>query len=187
MMVPPNSISKPVGYGAYVDLAWNVNANANSYVELPAAGVPTAYPAAGVPLANLAMNAQLTDAVLGTMQSSRSLFGRRPATRSWLDLMGPQDVVSGNKIPYRSAVYDTWSFHYENDGIDTDRQMRPVERIDEGTNGLDDDGIQGVDDPLERETSPPYDTPLCGIQVRLRVYETDARQVRETSATHSFQ
>ena len=45
-------------------------------------------------------------------------------------------------------------------------------------------GINGVDDPLERETSPPYPVPLAGVKVVLRVYERDARQVREASVTH---
>jgi hypothetical protein len=103
-------------------------------------------------------------------------------------------------------VYDTWSFHYENNGLDEESILeqsmtglvprptfdawrktyngQPV--IDQGTNGLDDDFVNGVDDAGERETSPPYDTPLRGIQVKLRVYERDARQVRETSVTNSF-
>jgi hypothetical protein len=58
--------------------------------------------------------------------------------------------------------------------------------MDQGTNGLDDDNMLGVDDMGERETSPPYDVPLRGLQVKFRVYERDARQIRETSVTHSF-
>jgi len=87
------------------------------------------------------------------------------------------------------AVYDTWSFHYENDGLDQDpNNPNPLlaNLIDQGLNGLDDDGINGVDDILERETSPPYPVPLRGMQVKLRIYEPDTRQIREATVTRSF-
>ncbi|MEO2049196.1 MAG: prepilin-type N-terminal cleavage/methylation domain-containing protein [Pirellulales bacterium] len=80
------------------------------------------------------------------------------------------------------AVYDTWSFHYENDGLNQDNLVGP----DQGTNGLDDDNQNGVDDMGERETAPPYDVPLRGIQVKLRVYEPDTRNIRETTVTRNF-
>ena len=97
-------------------------------------------------------------------------------------------------------TFDTWSFHYENDGLDTDNldgDNNPYTGIDEGTNGLDDivpydtppspAARDGVDDIGERETMPPYDVPLRGIQVKLRIYESDSRQIRETSVIQSFQ
>jgi hypothetical protein len=82
--------------------------------------------------------------------------------------------------------------------------------IDEGTDGLDDDpggkhnnGI--VDDPPqvhvnfgvtpptativsvgERETLAPYPFPLRGVQIRIRVYEPDTRQVREVKVVQDF-
>jgi hypothetical protein len=92
------------------------------------------------------------------------------------------------------SVYDTWSFHYENNGVDEDF----VNGVDQGTNGLDerdprlggavdlvdnpnDIPINGPDDVGERETFPPYDKPLRGLQVLLRLYERDSRQVRQVS------
>lgn len=80
------------------------------------------------------------------------------------------------------AVYDTWSYHYEHDGIDQDGDAL----TDEGTNGLDDNNQNGVDDILERETSPPYPVPLRGMQVKLRIYEPGTRQIREATVTRSF-
>jgi hypothetical protein len=96
-------------------------------------------------------------------------------------------------------VYDTWSFHYENNGLDEDG----LHGIDQATNGFDDLGEYvlnplanppttvtelryGVDDAGERETSPPYDVPLRGMQVRLRAYERDSRQVREVGVKQHF-
>lgn len=101
------------------------------------------------------------------------------------------------------STYDTWSLHYESDGIDQDNIDQPPFNLptdaDEWTNGLDDrvpypdpSGTpvvaqrDGPDDVGERETAPPYDAPLRGVQVRLRLYERQARQIRETSVTQSL-
>lgn len=87
-------------------------------------------------------------------------------------------------------TYDTWTWHYENDGRDQDNldgDNNVTTGADEGTNGVDDgNNAYGIDDVLERETSPPYPVPLRGVKVILRTYELAARQVREVSVTHSF-
>lgn len=94
---------------------------------------------------------------------------------------GNGDARSGlNSSAYR--VYDTWSLHYEHDGIDQDGRLG----VDQGTNGFDDDGSGGVDDAGERETAPPYPFPLRGIQVKIRVFEPDSRQVREVTVVQDF-
>jgi hypothetical protein len=43
-----------------------------------------------------------------------------------------------------------------------------------------------VDDPGERETSPPYPVPLRGIQVQIRLYEPATRQVRQATVGADF-
>jgi type II secretory pathway pseudopilin PulG len=109
----------------------------------------------------------------------------------------------------RVATYDTWSWHYENNGVNEDGDdttgvlydpnAAPVRRpaVDEGTNGLDDPAIYGAapatpatrygpDDDAERETRAPYDTALRGLQVSLRAYERDSRQIREVRVKESF-
>ncbi len=119
------------------------------------------------------------------------------------------DGVSNWLAPYY-AVYDTWSTHYENNGVNEDGDaidagswvasfaagMIPL--IDEGTNGRDDVGSYsdasapstdpdapnprlGVDDMGERETVPAYDWPLRAVQVTIRAYEPDSRQVRQAT------
>jgi hypothetical protein len=138
-------------------------------------------------------------------------FAAAPRTRSKLNLLGRAIPFFE---PYR--VYDTWSFHYENNGINEDGdeiennllQLNDGDNVgsplvDEGTNGFDEQGEYevfpatnpptfapdirfGVDDVGERETSPPYDVPLRGMQVRLRAYERDSRQVREVSVKQHF-
>jgi len=81
-----------------------------------------------------------------------------------------------------TATYDTWSLHYEHDRSNQDSDSQ----TDEGTNHLDDDGQNGVDDVGEYETSPPYPHPLRGIQVTIRMVETDTQQVKQVSASINF-
>jgi len=93
---------------------------------------------------------------------------------------------SKSKLNYPASsskfTYDTWSFHYEHDGEDQDGQ----DGDDQGTNGFDDDGDGVVDDVGELETRPPYPHPLRGIQVKIRVFEPDGRQVREVTVIQDF-
>jgi hypothetical protein len=85
---------------------------------------------------------------------------------------------------YLPCVYDTWSTHYE--AMGTAR----------ATNGFDDPGNDAtgsvtaangiVDDDTEKLTSPPYPHPLRGIQVKIRVFEPDSRQIREVTVVQDF-
>lgn len=126
--------------------------------------------------------------------------------------------VFGNLLAPGYCVYDTWSFHYENDGNNEDGDevetatgawklvaAAPadpgcVASIDEGTNGLDDYGHYynpvtgsidtgtrlGIDDVGERETTPPYDKPLRGMQALIRTYEHDSRAIRQVRVNQHF-
>jgi hypothetical protein len=38
----------------------------------------------------------------------------------------------------------------------------------------------------ERETMPPYPVPLRGIQVKIRTFEPDSRQIREVTVVQDF-
>ena len=94
-----------------------------------------------------------------------SLFGGRPHAKSQLN----------------QFAYDTWSLDYEYDGFNQDGG-----KLDQGTNGLDDDTQNGVDDHGERETSPPYPHPMRGLQVIIRTLDPDSRQVRQITVTSDF-
>lgn len=177
-----------VGFGAYVNLGWDPG----SALSMDPSGTGTLDPAASNsytgPFANYVTkytynygdSAQPTEVPLN---GPKPLF-KDPRQPGWHPLR-PTGLVFGYP-----AVYDTWSFHYEHDGLDQDNDGI----IDEGANGLDDpitpgdplSAVNGVDDIGEYETSPPYDTPLRGLKVILRAYERDARQIRETSVTHTF-
>jgi hypothetical protein len=130
-----------------------------------------------------------------------------PAIEPWFFPARALRDVFQNQLAPGYAVYDTWSFHYENNGVNEDGDE--VEAgvwqlddgdgigtllIDEGTNGIDDFGHYtdgnflrlGPDDVGERETVPPYERPLRSVQVVLRLYERDSRQIRQVRVNQSF-
>jgi hypothetical protein len=92
-------------------------------------------------------------------------------------------------------TWDSWTLSYERDGINQDNAVEAAlsitPTIDEGTDGLDNPDvggayINGIDDVSERETVPPYPSALRGIQVRIRVYEPQTRQVRQATVESDF-
>jgi prepilin-type N-terminal cleavage/methylation domain-containing protein len=115
-----------------------------------------------------------------------------------------------------SPTYDTWSTHYESNGINDDSEDKNANGvldagedtngnnvldgdslIDEGNDGIDqptvdlnNDGVlepDGIpDDPAERETSPPYPVPLRGIEIRIRCIEPSTKEIRQITIRHAF-
>jgi type II secretory pathway pseudopilin PulG len=83
-------------------------------------------------------------------------------------------------------TYDTWATSYERDGY----SQKGTAEYDLATNGVDDviGGVTNglVDDPLERDTVPPYNYPLRGLQVKIRVYEPGTRQMRQATIVADF-
>ncbi len=127
-------------------------------------------------------------------QTISSPFAGLPHARSGL-LQSPAPIFWGRQsVATHPAVYDTWTLFYEQNGIDEDGILgidtiaaslgSPL--VDQGTNGADDDGVAGVDDAGERETAPPYETALRSVQVRIRIIEPDSRQVRQVTVTSDF-
>lgn len=94
-------------------------------------------------------------------------------------MMAGSAPASGNDL---AATYDTWSTSYETDGLDNDGDGL----IDEGANGADEDGLNGVDDISEKEAPPPYSVPLRSLRVTIRVREAESRQVREVTVYQDF-
>lgn len=103
------------------------------------------------------------------------------------------------------TVYDTWTPTYESDGINQDPAVvhadalpvaggvgNATTNIDQGTNGIDDvnpvSGTteNGPDDYNERETQPPYNYPISGLKVTIRLIEKQSGEVRQSSIVHSY-
>ncbi len=76
----------------------------------------------------------------------------------------------------------SWFPGYEFDGFDQDGDGV----IDEGTDGIDTDNANGVDDPGEREAPPPYAEPLRSIQISIRVIEKRSNTIKQTAIKESF-
>jgi hypothetical protein len=88
-----------------------------------------------------------------------------------------------------SLSYDTWSTHYESNGINEDGDFEPdgvTSLVDEGTDGRDNNNNGIPDDPAERETSPPYPVPLRGIEIRIRCIEPTTKEIRQITIRHAF-
>ena len=92
------------------------------------------------------------------------------------------DTSPAARGAYVDRTFDTWSLHYEQNGIDEDGDGK----IDEGADGFDDNGDDLADDAGERETSPPYPGTLRGLEVRVRCYEPSSRQIRQITVRQSF-
>jgi type II secretory pathway component PulJ len=77
-----------------------------------------------------------------------------------------------------ARVYDTWSTSHFlptwNDGLDNDGNGLVDDELEKGPSG----------NPLA--TAPPYPVPLRGIQVRIRVFEPDSKQIREVTVVQEF-
>lgn len=64
----------------------------------------------------------------------------------------------------QKAIYDTWSTHYAFAAPGS-----------------------GLADATQYSTSPPYNVPLRGIEVRIRCFEPTSRQIRQITIRHTFQ
>lgn len=139
--------------GAYVDLGWG----------------------GGAPM-------PLTVATSSTLPpNSQSTWLQTPGFRV---SNGPKNafLTSATNATIAAPTYDTWSLHYESNGVDENGDGT----IDEGTNLVDDNADALPDNPPERETSAPYPVPLRGVEVRIRCYEPTSRQVRQVTLRHTF-
>ena len=144
----------------------------------------------------------------GTPPTTPRIVAGREVAGEWFagtSIRPPSRAVNqfnpANQLPggWTGNVWDTWTPAYENDGFDQDGNMV----VDQATNGVNDvflednedashvfpDGNPNsnvVDDPAERETSPPYTQPIRGLKVTLRLVEKGTKQVHQISIIHSF-
>ncbi len=111
-----------------------------------------------------------------------------PSVPRFNHLGAPKSMLAATATTPR--VFDSYCFSYENEGIyDLDKSGNPTNvRGPPGraTNGMDDDSDGVVDDQSESITQPPYPVALRGIQIKIRCFEPDSRQVREITIEHDF-
>jgi hypothetical protein len=199
---PTNDLDGIVGFGAYVDLNYMCRMGPNlgwwdpdyrpTNMNMTPAPAPSSLP-------------QPQFHHPGDIRSG--LFGTAATFKFRSSDFAPDEL--------RPSVYDTYSTHYESDGINQGNAVydytwrvaptnppapSPTWPTDAGINGIDDDGDGAVDETTqldainnginsfsgENETAPPYPHPLRGIQIKIRVFEPDTRQIREVTLEHEF-
>ncbi len=111
--------------------------------------------------------------------------------KSWFS--GPSNFVGGQAQAWSKSTYCTWWNGYETDG---ENQNLPIETvggvtygnafIDEGADGVDNNGDGIIDDNLERETVPPYAYPVRSLEVRVRMIEKKSNQILQQTVRESF-
>jgi hypothetical protein len=197
------SVSLTSYYEYYLTALNNYESNTLVKATTPVSGLTT-FPGYIIPRPRFATEGDIPS--LGGGGTNGPLYGSMGCPPIMRGLPGVSD--SGRKLStYAGAiasVFDTWSTHYESDGIDEDQDGT----IDEGTDGIDNPYIigafpmngpwnnpyltalpnannpsvlGGVDDPSELEAPPPYATACKGLQIRIRLIEPGSRQVREVT------
>jgi hypothetical protein len=176
----PPTFNVPSSLGAFADLNWAGSAFALG-------NIPTInYPNSTTPVA-------MSPFYSTGKSNSNSKFpqliaaGNTPASflKNWLfdDSLNLTNVNQAyyQKYGYDPAVYDTWSTHYEHDGINqvTGGAVTSTNQGDLSSSGFEQFSSN-------TETSPPYPVPLRGIKITIRCYEPDSRQMHETSVVESF-
>ena len=95
--------------------------------------------------------------------------------------ISPTSDPDSSHVKPLCSVYDTWCSRFENYKYASGTAL-----TDNSYDGFDNTNIGVVNNANEKVVFPPYPTPLRGIQVKIRVYEPDSRQVREVTVTQSF-
>ncbi|MCE9604734.1 MAG: prepilin-type N-terminal cleavage/methylation domain-containing protein [Planctomycetia bacterium] len=181
-----NTIYQPVAFGAYADLNYMGTDASYSSPDFLAVDRYNKY----------CVN---SGNALRTMETGSSFSGRLPrphyAHPGEGALAGLPKVIAlaaaaDSSLP-RPCVYDTWSTHYDFDGLDNDGDGS----IDELTNGADDNLNGLIDEPNvysngtlsgEQDAPPPYRSSLRGIKITIRVMEQESKQVREVTIVQEF-
>jgi type II secretory pathway pseudopilin PulG len=169
LLANPNGANLPVAYGAFVDLGWAVDPTSSTSNVI--------YPASFVPPAN-----------------KWPKFNGAGNFASGLSAIYSDQTVANPQPDFRTRVYDTGSSHYERDGVDqgfvpnSPRGNAPDGFPDYAADGIDNNPSvgAGIDDPTEREAPPPYDAELKAIQIKIRVFEPDSRQIREVTVVQEL-
>lgn len=90
--------------------------------------------------------------------------------------------LTGAAGPLGNPTYDTWSTHYERNGINDDGDGF----IDEGADEQDNNDNNAIDEPAEAEAPPPFADALKGIEVRIRCVEPLTRRILQITVRQSF-
>jgi prepilin-type N-terminal cleavage/methylation domain-containing protein len=186
MITPTSDIHRPVSFGAYADL---------NYMGYLASQSPYSF---GITATNFPLTKYRS--ALATMNANGGL--PMPSFAGPGDLTSKLAAVRDGTWLWSPATYDTFSRHYEYDGVSQitpttgGLNIVPISKrlnhytgellCDPGMNGVDDNGNGLVDEPYERDAVAPYEKPLRGIRVSIRAIEPDSKNVRQVTVVHEF-
>lgn len=184
-----DAAKQPVAFGAFADLFYmGVEPSTTSNITTARSQALARY------VAYQETASATVKSSLQKMEAASPFLGRCYVPRAQFASAGNGPLSALTTHGYsRPAVWDSWSTHYEADGVDNDFDGL----IDEFTNGVDDNQNGLVDEPDstvrpdgfmigEQEAPPPYRSPLRGIKVTIRVMEQDSKEVREVTIVHEF-
>ncbi|WP_231617267.1 PulJ/GspJ family protein [Novipirellula aureliae] len=103
-------------------------------------------------------------------------------------------VDNNDQIVFFQPAFDTYTSAYERDGF-LQRvpasyhggvlwNVNTVVDADEGADGIDNNGVSGVDDFLERDTSAPFTARPEAIRITVRQENPGTRQLQQMSVIH---
>lgn len=190
----------PIGTGEFVDLGWGRKVVLHYLNELGFSLPPPA-------------NTNLWSQLSGYSSAS---FASGGASGFTTGLFGSGKALTNSSgvIHVFQPSFDTWTSAYEGDGIlqayrtgrngvtrisgnlalygigglDTANAV-PAWRqfsVDASTDGIDNNGVGGVDDVSELETLAPFPVKLRGFKVSIRMEEPNTRQLRQMSVAKEF-
>ena len=192
------SANSVIGYGDYVDLGYGVPQSGQTLSNLT---IPTQLG----PQSSSNVYYSIFSGPPLTMPCYQATGGTSMVLSQWSPAANYSSAVV-------FATYDTWSLHYETfgpwtnypfTGTNTAINFNTSGTYLNGVNNIDDDGDGVVDNSPTPSTysangagtygnagefqyPAPYPVPLRGIQVRIRTYEPDSRQVREMTVMQDF-
>lgn len=179
----------PIGTGEFVDIGW-------------AHKTVTPFVAAG---GSVPAGANLWSQLSGYSQSNvaaSSLLGT-PYTNALYKsgmIVQTAGLSAGPPRVYQPS-FDSWTTSYEGDGVrqtelnggrgtlfgtGTPREAWRAGLVDPATDGLDNNGANGVDDMNETETSPPFPYRLPGLRISIRMEDPATRTVKQMSVAKEF-
>jgi hypothetical protein len=178
-----------VGRGAYIDLGYMVNRRqlfSATLSEIASIGFDLSTAQPGGRVSTFSGLPAFVDDGNGILESGENFFYPSLPLSGVAGGAYQMGVDDGNTTvdtdEHLLLAYDTWSVSFESDGVDQDGDSV----IDQASDGIDNDGVNGVDDVGELESPAPYDMPLNGMEVKIRMWHVGTGQVRQVSVVTDF-
>lgn len=122
----------------------------------------------------------------GSSNNAATPYLFQPTFDTWTTRYESDNIIQTDLSPMTGVVQiNGYKTLYKSNAPDEDT-MRYSGPADQAADGLDNDGIAGVDDPAETDTAAPFPVRLRGIKVSIRIEDRPTRQVRQMSVANEF-